>query len=176
MQIPKQIVRVIVLIFIAVALSAVILFALKNKLSTKAKQISDRRAMAISLDKRESNLVALKGSYNIVSDNISKARSLFPEIDNMDELVEAIDKVSMEFGGTSTIKFENQTGLFGQNTRKLDFTLIFSGRKEFFSRFIKAMKDMDYFIEIRKIEIKSSSENVTIPDSMTVNASIFIRI
>lgn len=175
MPISKPIIKISAFVVITAILSALALFIMKDKISAEVNKISQRRNMVISLDKRESNFVNLKRDYAIVNDGLPKARSLFPEIDDMDDLIDMIDKLSLELGGSNTIKFDNNPEFFSSNTNKLNFTMVFSGKKEFFSKLIDGFSKLPYLIKINRIEIRNSQNPETAPDLMTIGASIFLK-
>jgi len=152
-----------------------ILFSIKNNISAKAGQISQGRTMLISIDQRESSFVNLKDNYGIVKNDLPATKNLFPTIDDMDNFIDRIDSLATELGGTKIIKFENNPEIFGQNLRKLNFTIIFSGKKEFFSRFINEFDKLPYFTKINRIEIKNTPENTDGPDVITISAAIFLK-
>jgi len=175
MPISKPIIKISAFVVIAAICSTLALFVMKDKISTEVNEISQRRNMVISLDKRESNFVNLKKDYAIVSDGLPKARSLFPEIDDMDDLIDRIDKLSLELGGSNAIKFDNNPEPFSSNTNKLNFTIVFSGNKEFFSKFTDEFSKLPYLTKINRIEIRNSQNPDTAPDLMTIGASIFLK-
>lgn len=175
MPISKPIIKISAFVVITAASSTLALFVMKDKISAEVNQISQRRNMVISLDKRESNFVNLKKDYAIVSDGLPKARSLFPGIDDMDDLIDRIDKLSLELGGSNTIKFDNNPESFSANTNKLNFTIVFSGKKEFFSKFTDRFSKLPYLTKINRIEIRNSQNSEAAPDLMTIGASVFLK-
>lgn len=175
MTISRQIVKISALAVLAVIFSVLALFVIKDKISAKVNQISQRRTMVMSLDKRENNFVNLKKDYQIVKTELPEAKSLFPGIDDMDAFIDSTDNLSNELGGNKTIKFENNPELFGTNVNKLNFTLVFSGKKEFFSKFLEQLTRLPYFTKINKIDIKNSQDPAADPDAMTITASIFLK-
>lgn len=175
MQISKHIIKISAFIVLAIISSTTVLFVIKDKISTKVNGISQRRSMVISLDKRESNFLNLKKDYGIVKENLPKAKSLFPGIDDIDTFIDSVDKLSFELGGSKTVKFENNPESFGTSVNKINFTVVFSGKNEFFSRFIEEFKRLPYFIKINRIDIRNSQNPLAAPDSMTIGASIFFK-
>lgn len=171
----NQIIKISVLIVLTVVFSTLILFAIKDKISTKASQISQGRTMLISMDKRESGFVDLKDDYGIVKENLPLAKDLFPAIDDMDSFIDRVDRLALELGGTNIMKFDNNPEIFGQNLRKLNFTIVFSGKGEFFPKFINEFDKLPYFTKINGIEIRNASNSTANPDVITIDASIFLK-
>lgn len=176
MREPSQIIKIFAFIVAVIAISAVVLFTLKDKIATKAGQIARGRSMIISLDKRENDFVNLKNDYGLVKTNLPKIKSHYLEVDDLDKFIEFSENSAREFGGTSTIRFSGTGDPFGQNLKKLDFTLSFSGKKEFFANFVTEIQKFHYIIKIGKIDMKYAPDSE--PDSMdilNINASIFTK-
>lgn len=171
----NQIIKFSALIALTIAISTFILFTIKDKIYSKAVQISKERSLLISMDKREDTFAELKKYYGIVKKDLPEIKSLFPTIDDVDGFIDRVENLAAEFGGTKTIKFDSSSEIFGQNLRKLNFTIVFSGKKEFFSRFTDELADLPYFTKINKIEIKNSSDSEASPDLMIIDASIFLK-
>lgn len=174
---PKfnQIIKFSILILSTIVFSMLVIFTIKDKISAKANLISQKRAMLISLDKRENNFMSLKNNYGVVTANLPMVKIYFPTIDDVESFMDRIDDLAVELGGIKTIKFDNNPELFGQNLRKLNFTIIFSGKKELFSRFADKLDKLPYFTEIKKIEIKNAPDSSVNPDIMTMNGSLFLK-
>lgn len=174
---PKsnQIIKLSILILFAIIFSILVIFAIKDKISAKASLISQNRAMLISLDRRENSFINLKNSYGIVSENLPIVKSYFPIMDDVESFIDRIDNITTEFGGTKMIRFDNNPEVFGQNLRKLNFTLTFSGKRELFSKFANKLDKLPYFTKINKIDIRNSTDSSVNPDIMTINASLFLK-
>lgn len=174
----KQVINISILIFLLIVFSAIALFTLKDWISSKADQISNERAMISALESRESNFANLKDNYDIVKEELPKLKSLLPEIDDLDGFVGDADSTAKDLGGAVDIKFATSSESFGQSLRKLDLTMTFSGKKEFFSKFIADLESLPYIVKINKIDIRNSSsvasaENAS--DTLTAAVTIFLK-
>jgi len=174
---PKfnQIIKLAILILLTIASSALVVFAIKNKISEKASLVAQKRAILASMDKREDNFLNLKNNYGIVTANLPLVKIYFPTIDEVENFMDRADGLAVELGGTKTIKFDNNPELFGLNLRKLNFTIIFSGKKELFARFTQELGKLPYFTKINRIEIKNTQDSSANPDVMTINGSLFLK-
>jgi hypothetical protein len=163
---------------IAIAMiSFAAVFMIKEKIETKANQISERRIMLVAMEKNEDNFLQIKESYKIVQNDLPVIKQYFPDEDNIDSFVDNIQSLAEKSGGKQILKFEplNKSAIEGINLRKLTLSSTVYGNTGIFIKYLQGIQNMPYFIRIDRIEIKNAVGTSDINGQMFIEASLFIK-
>lgn len=173
----NYIIRLIIAMLIIAILSLTAVFIIKEKIQTKADQISERHVMLVALENNEENFLQIKESYKIVQDNLPVIKQYFPEEDNIDNFIYSIQSLAEKNGGSQILKFEpmNKSQIEGNNLRKLNFSSTIYGNMDTFIRYLEGIKAMPYFVTINKAEVRNSLVTSEINGQMFIEASLFIK-
>ncbi len=150
---------------------------LAGKIESKTKQLQEKRSVLKVSQQQGENFLELKKTYDLVKNNQKKIEEAFPNDDNIEGFIIALENAAGQTGNGQTLNFDllDNAKTEGENIKGLKFTIFLTGNVNTFANYLERIKDLPYFIEIENITVNNNLGIANNDSRMDIKSKIYIR-
>jgi len=175
--IHNPIIRLSIYISFVIVFTVSSVLFLADKIEGKTKQLQEKRSILRVSQQQDDNFLELKKTYDIVKNNQKKIKEAFPNDDNIEDFIVALENAAEQTGNSQILNFDpmDNTKIEGENIKSLKFTIFLTGNVNAFINYLKRLKDLSYFIEIENITLNNNLGIANNDSKMNIKSKIYIR-
>lgn len=175
--IHNPIIRLSICIMLAMAFTVSSVLFLAGKIENKTKQLQEKRSILRVSQQQDDNFLELKKTYSLVKNNQKKIEEIFPDDDNIENFIVALENAAEQTGNAQILNFDSldSAKIEGENIKSLKFTIFLTGNVNTFINYLKHLKNLSYFIEIENITLNDNSGIANNNSKMNIKSKIYIR-
>lgn len=175
--IHNPIIRLSIYIIFVIAFTVSSVLFLAGKIENKTKRLQEKRSVFRVSQQQDDNFLELKKTYDLVKNNQKKIEGIFPDDNNIENFIVALENAAEQTGNAQIINFESldSAKTEGENIKSLKFTVFLTGNTGAFINYLKRIKNLPYFIEIENIALSNSLGIANNDSKMNIKSKIYIR-
>lgn len=175
--IRNPIIKLSIYIMLVMVFTVLSVLFLAGKIEGKTKQLQEKRSILKVSQQQDDNFLELKKTYDLVKNNQKKIEEIFPNDDNIEDFIIALEDAADQTGNAQILNFDSldSAKTEGENIKSLKFTIFLTGNADTFIGYLKRLKNLSYFIEIENVTLNNNSGIANNNSRMDIKSKIYIR-